>query len=291
MSTQNRMIPVLVEDILIRILCSCDIATVLAAGMANQNFRSLCTSKHVWLVLLCGLNRRGFIDLAPNQRLEDLSKDELLDLAKRTVHGPRTWASSDPTESPVVARQVILKPIVDRAAGVLTWEVDPEVLPGGRFSFFQNGWGFDCRSTMEDRVIWEYKGPCSSHVQEYSAEMIEGGRAVTLLLGIRTYGPERKDFLEIVRLDLDTGLSTSLYRKDIPATSYGSPFRRLRLLGDFAVASMMALEWLILVQISTGSLSILLAQSELFDFDLIPGHVLVLQPGATPNPHVRHLGV
>ncbi|KAF8056948.1 hypothetical protein FPV67DRAFT_632665 [Lyophyllum atratum] len=157
MPAENLRVPALVEDILLKILCSCDIATVLTCSLASRTLYSLSTSKHVWLALLSDLHRRGFIDLLPKQRLEDLSTHELLSLAKRTVRaGPKTWSMLDGRPA-VVAREIILKPNIRIGDGILTWENEPQLLPGGKFILFQHLGNFECRSTADDRLIWEYK--------------------------------------------------------------------------------------------------------------------------------------
>ncbi|GLB39993.1 hypothetical protein LshimejAT787_0705030 [Lyophyllum shimeji] len=283
MSRHKPSMPVLVQDILLRILCSCDITTVLTATPVNRTFHALATSKYVWLGLLFDLHRRGFIDLRPGQRLKDFSKDELVGLAKRAVHGPRTWATSDPNDLPAISRQVVLKNNIQRVAGVLHWVNDPQLLPGGRFLLFQNRGTLECRSIIEDRSIWEYKSKArwtSSTVQMYTSDMIYGGEAVILLLGIRTYESERKNFLEVVRLDLNTGLATSLLLKAAPDTSYDNPFRCVKVRGDFAVAAMNSQDGIFMtVQISTGNSSIL-HSSPVFDIDLITDHVVMSGPSA-----------
>ncbi|KAF8062436.1 hypothetical protein FPV67DRAFT_1783287 [Lyophyllum atratum] len=283
MSTETLRTPALVEDIFVKVLCSCDIATVLTCSLASRTLHSLSTSKHVWLALISDLLRRGFIDLFPEQRLEDLSTHELLDLAKRTIHGPKTWSTLD-DRPPLVAREIILKPNIRTGHGILTWENEPQLLPGGQFILFQHRGDFECRSTADDRLIWQYKPSWSvADVQEYSAEMVDDGQSVVILLGIRTYGTTRKNYLEVVKLDLQTGSSTSLLTKTAPDTHYDNPYYRLKLLGDFAIVSLTSHSGLITLQISTSAWSILEVSLEYFEIALVPEHIVLLRHGSTPQ--------
>ncbi|KAF8062437.1 hypothetical protein FPV67DRAFT_271095 [Lyophyllum atratum] len=291
MSTENLRTPVLVEDILLKILCSCDIATVLTCSLANRTLHSLSTSKHVWLALLSDLYRRGFIDLFPERRLEDLSTHELLELAKRTVHGPNTWLTPDESP-PVVAREIILKPNIRNGPGNLTWYNEPQLLPGGQFILFQHEGALECRSTADDRLIWEYKSSWSrADVVRYSADMVDDGESVVILLEIRTYEAIRKNYLEVVKLDLQTGLSTSLLTKTCPDTGHDNPYRRLKLRGDFAIVSILYHPGLITLQISTSAWSILEVSPNFFEIALVPEHIVVLRQGVAPSSSTLELKI
>ncbi|KAF8062315.1 hypothetical protein FPV67DRAFT_266612 [Lyophyllum atratum] len=284
MPTGNiRAPPALVEDILLKILCSCDIATVLNCSLASRTLNSLATSKYVWLALISDLHRRGFIDLFPEQRLEDFSTQKLLNLVKRAVHGPKTW-STPGGSPPVVAREIVLKPNTRIGPGINTWYNEAQLLPGGQYILFQNGGGLECRTTTDDRLIWEYKPSWSrADVQANSAEMVDDGGSVVILLGIRIFDTIRKNYLEVVKLDLHTGSSTSLLTKAAPDTSYDDPYRRLKLLGDFAIVYIRSLPGLITLQISTSAWSILEVSTDPFDIALVPGHIVVLRNGITPS--------
>ncbi|KAF8056949.1 hypothetical protein FPV67DRAFT_1529541 [Lyophyllum atratum] len=264
MPTENLRVPALVEDIMLKILCSCDVATVLTCSLASRTLYSLSTSKHVWLALLSDLHRRGFIDLFPEQRLEDLSTHELLKLAK--------------------PRAIILKPDIRTGPGILTWNDEPQLLPGGQYIVFQHRRDLECRSTADDRLIWQYKPSWrSADVLRYSADMVDNGQSVVILLGIRTYETARKNYLEVVKLNLHTGLSTSLLTKAVPDTDHDNPYRRLKLRGDFAIVSMLYHPGLITLQISTSVWSILEVSRNFFEIALVPEHIVVLRHGTKPS--------
>ncbi|KAF8062435.1 hypothetical protein FPV67DRAFT_271106 [Lyophyllum atratum] len=285
MSTETLRTPALVEDVFVKVLCSCDIATVLTCSLASRTLYSLSTSKHVWLALLSDLHRRGFIDLLPEQRLEDLSTHELLNLAKRTVHGPKTWSTPDESP-PVVARSIILKPDIREGPGIPTWDNEPQLLPGGQFILFQHEGALECRSTADDRLIWEYKPSWSrADVQDYSTEMVDDGQSVVMLLGIRTFETTRKNYLEVVKLDLQTGSSTSLLTRTAPPADSNDdmPYSRLKLQGDFAIVFMRSHPGLMTLQISTSAWSILKVSPTFFEIALVPEHIVVLRHGITPS--------
>lgn len=83
-------------------------------------------SINVWIFLVRDLARRTFVDTLPGQNFWELSTTELINLAKRTVQGPKSWS---PPYSHTVSREHILhlgfKKIPDM-------DVTVKLLPGGR---------------------------------------------------------------------------------------------------------------------------------------------------------------
>jgi hypothetical protein len=59
------------------------------------------------LALISDLHAKLFIDLPPGQRVDDLSLEALVDLAKRAACGPRSWLTFRHRTSNV-AREVVL---------------------------------------------------------------------------------------------------------------------------------------------------------------------------------------
>ncbi|KAG5643243.1 hypothetical protein DXG03_001293 [Asterophora parasitica] len=232
-------LPVLVDDILISILCHCDIPTVLNACLVSHRFYTLATSKAVWLVLLADLHRRGFIDLPPDQSLNQLSTQGLVDLVKRAVLGPKSWLTPDSTTPVAAARQIILNAdFSDTAPLTEDHRRNQQILlQGGNYLLFRYDdpgtfrSHFECRDVRADRRIWEYEGHpdrwSGCTVQSFAAEIIDEGNTANLLLGIQTsdsYPGEKWEtlraslrtilmfdglfysFLEVVKLDLSSAL-------------------------------------------------------------------------------------
>ncbi|GLB43709.1 hypothetical protein LshimejAT787_1402210 [Lyophyllum shimeji] len=272
------MAPVLVEDILSKILCVCDIATVLTVSLASRTLHALSMSKHVWLAQLLDLQHRGFVDLLAGQRLDELSTAELVDLAKRAVLGPETWSTSNPSP-PVIARQIFVKPNIRHGPGILEWENRPQLLPGGRFVLFLQSGDIECRSTFEDKLIWAYRPrSLSDYVLDYAADVVNGGQTVMILLGIRTYERHKNstNYLEVVHLNLNTGLSTSRVVTAAPDSSHDRPFGRLCIQGDFAAASLIR-DRVVVLQISTASSTTFSLPSQFVDLALVPQHLILLK--------------
>jgi hypothetical protein len=126
------------------------------------------------------LHGRGLINPFSGQSFQGFSVNELIDLTKRTVHGPRSWSTRD--SPPAVAHQIVLHPsipsedIVDRDRAVLLF--------GGRFVLFSYSGILKCWSVLEDRLIWEYKGQGSSFVKEFSTQLVDEGQAVMIVIGV-----------------------------------------------------------------------------------------------------------
>jgi hypothetical protein len=142
---------------------------------------SLTFDKHVWLALLRDLDARLFLDRLPESPLHKLSTAELIGLAKRIVQGPQTWSLSHPS-GPLIARQKVLHPKIRTGPGVLNWENDAKLLPGGQYVLFNNWRTLECWNVAEDRLIWKHQSP---NVLEFAAEVVDGGLAAVILIGRR----------------------------------------------------------------------------------------------------------
>ncbi|KAF8192259.1 hypothetical protein K438DRAFT_864652 [Mycena galopus ATCC 62051] len=113
-------------DVLLPILADTDIYTILSVARVNRLLYEITSLRHLWLLVIRDLSRRRLIDAAPEETLQALSKEELVDEIRRVVTGPRTWSSASST-LPTLLRQFIipldpLPPAQDRRA---------ELLPGG----------------------------------------------------------------------------------------------------------------------------------------------------------------
>jgi len=136
------------------------------------------------------MNTRLFLDRSPGQCFHDLSTAELVALAKRIVQGPQTWSLSHASQ-PIVTHQHILHL---KSEGVLYWENEAKLLPGGRHVLFNNWDVLECWSVAEDRLVWKHES-LSEHarVQQFAAEVIDNGRAATIVICQRVYSdPQRQ---------------------------------------------------------------------------------------------------
>jgi hypothetical protein len=92
----------------------------------NKLFHKISLSRHLWISVVRGLCFRRVIDVIPDEVLETLTRDALIEEVKRVVLGPRTW--SPRSRSPPTIHRQITVPLMD-----IHWRLRSELLPGGRF--------------------------------------------------------------------------------------------------------------------------------------------------------------
>ncbi|GLB37898.1 hypothetical protein LshimejAT787_0409490 [Lyophyllum shimeji] len=277
--------PILNDDVLLNILSFCDISTVIAISETSRHLYTVASAREVWRVLLDELHRRNFVDLEPGKRLEDLTQSELVDLARRTVLGPPSFSFESGKDGLKLARQIILKQEVHHGPGILDWENETLLLPRSNYVLFRH-LEFDCIDVARDKLIWRYTGPCNHYkVQAFTAKLVDDGRAAIIAVGIRTYEEYRQNLVEVLRLDLTTGSSTTLVLRTAPNTEHDNPFNRLRINGDFVVASLGSTNPydIFVLRVSTGRCRSLHVPMDELDIDVLPGHLITLRSGNQPN--------
>jgi hypothetical protein len=151
-----------------------------------RHLYTLAFDKQVWLALMDDLEARLFLDRPPEQRLHDLTTTELINLAKRMVHGPQTWSHLSPSRS--VSRRHVLHPIIHIGAGCPYWQNEAKLLPGGRYLLFRNHNSLECWNVAEERLIWIHQcRPGLAVVCDFAAEMINDGQAAVIIICQRIY--------------------------------------------------------------------------------------------------------
>ncbi|KAF8056943.1 hypothetical protein FPV67DRAFT_1677696 [Lyophyllum atratum] len=283
--------PVLVDDIFVSILCFCDIYHVLVVSQTCKRLRSLALSRHVWLVQLYDLNARLFADVPPGQSLNALSTEELISRAKRAVQGPRSWAPHNDSP-PIISHKLTLEH--DCSTPDLYWANTAQLLPGGRFVLYQRHDLLECWSLSRKEMHWTYKPSYPfKWLAPLVADMVDDGQAVVMLIPVRKQSETgHKDFLDILRLSLITGISELLVHHHVPHSDYNNPIDQCKIKGDFIVASEPTVpSSLILLRISTASyLRLKLPNShccssynDAVDVALVSGHLLVAQAGCVKD--------
>ncbi|RDB16905.1 hypothetical protein Hypma_002540 [Hypsizygus marmoreus] len=271
--------PLLVDDVLLQIFCFCDILSILVLSQSSHHFHDLAFSKQVWLTLLSDLHRRNFIDLLPEQHLNQLTSNELVDLAKRTVSGPRSWSCP---AGPTITHQVVFTSSITNLEDPSNYysNCGIRLLSGGQFVLFQHQATLECLSINGGKHVWQYRGSWEDYeVRSFAAEVVDEGQAVIIMVGVRISDQHRRNFVEILRLDLRMGSAKTLVLEPAPNTLDESPFTGFKICGDFAIANVQVADYILMFRLSTGTSKRFKALG-LQEIDLIPGHLLVL----TPNP-------
>jgi len=233
----------LCDDVLLDILCFSDISTVISVSQTSKYFYILAFSKEVWLALISTLHARNFIDYFPGQQgFRELSTDALVDLAKRTVQGPRSWSVptyQDPSSG--IARQLVLNANLQPKLPHLRLIDEARLLPGGQLVLFANQGRLRCCRVTRNAPIWEYRGHWTSpyYVRDFAAEVIEDGEAVMIAVGISVTSPFSSScyhhFVDVIRLDVLRGTSHSVFSHQLPETTTETVSFSVKICGDFAV--------------------------------------------------------
>jgi len=141
------------------------------------------------------LHARSFINFLPGQSPSDLTIDELVELVRRTVRGPRHWSPSRKDPVSLGPLQRIWRSLGDRAAPYIPiassfprlphkgtfqrcamsrkpstihqvilnrdtrsdLECDVQLIPGGQYLLFREKSLLECWSLVEKRVVWRYQ--------------------------------------------------------------------------------------------------------------------------------------
>ncbi|RDB30925.1 hypothetical protein Hypma_004927 [Hypsizygus marmoreus] len=289
-------VPVLVDDILLKILTHCDICSALRASQVSWHLYGLVFSREIWLALISDLLRRSFIDLPPHKDLKTLTTQSLIDLVKHIVLGPRTWKTTTTSPSePSPMHQIILKP---SPGSQITWENKPQLLSGSEFLLFQKDATLECWSTMSLQKIWEYAAKYDLYtVTSFTAEMTDDRRGIVMLIGLHVMTDETlvwKNIVELVHLDLETVVSNTLLEERVPDTQLHTGLSHFKVLGDYAVASSKSAQWITVFKCSTLLKRTFRTRRNLqvspmsqhqntpilrllpYDLDLIPGHLVMV---------------
>ncbi|RDB30465.1 hypothetical protein Hypma_007000 [Hypsizygus marmoreus] len=257
----------LIDDIILIVLTFCDICAVLAASQASRNLHALAFSQKVWRALVGDLCRRFFLDIPLGARLDDSSTDELVNLVKRIVHGPRSWTASKGSSQhgPTVMLQTLLKPETLHGPGIVAWPNQAQLLPGGAFVFYENWGKLECWAVETKKLIWTYAEEGTRWLDTFAVEATNG---------------DYRNVIEILHLDLNTGNSRRLFNEHAHDTFYDNPFSSLRVQGDYALADVSMLDGeshqIILFEVSTLTARSFKLQQNEYDMDLVSGNLVMV---------------
>ncbi|KAJ6617251.1 hypothetical protein B0H10DRAFT_1327769 [Mycena sp. CBHHK59/15] len=277
----------LAADVIILILSCCDIVDVVSTAKTCRYLHTLAFGRSVWLALLQDLGDRRFLDSAHRATLHHRSTDELIALVKRILAGPATW-SPDRTSggfTPAVSREIILHPTIRTGVGILDWENEAKLLPGGAHVLFKNWRTLECWSVAEDRLVWTHKPHPTlvyASVLEFAAEVVDGGHRLIVLICERTYPQsiyERTNYIEIVELDLREGTSELIAMMHAPDTSYDNPFSYPVLSGDIAAVAISGQNQYLIINWRTKCRFLLRCRPRPFcRLALIPRYIIFTSP-------------
>jgi hypothetical protein len=126
----------------------------------NKLFHNIALSRHLWISVVRGLYLRRLIDAVPDEVLETLTRDALVEEVKRAVLGPRTW--SQRRGPPAIYREITIPMDARRR--------QCELLPGGRYLLCyvardDTARDVECWEVYTKQRVWVWSRPGCSLVR------------------------------------------------------------------------------------------------------------------------------
>ncbi|KAF7326175.1 hypothetical protein MKEN_00469600 [Mycena kentingensis (nom. inval.)] len=196
-------------DIIREVLVRCDIHAVLMVSRVSKGLRRLTRGKQLWLGLLADLDRRGILDLLPDEDLRTFSTYQLIRKVRSIVDGPRSWAPN--ARTPMRVKGEVHIPIeIPTAQSALP----VRLLAGGRFMGFQTerSGAYELWDLFAAKMVWKSPEP------EGDAPLIvnmvgDCGSATIVLASPAATGTSH---VTVLRYAANTGEFTTLFDENLP---------------------------------------------------------------------------
>ncbi|KAJ7208238.1 hypothetical protein GGX14DRAFT_633797 [Mycena pura] len=177
-------------ELLLIVLCFCDVSSVVSASQTNKMVHDLASSRIVWISLVSDLQPRGFVDRLSAADVRVMPTSDLVALVRRLVVGPAAWS---PTQSSAEhpshsASHVVLRPAI--TPGHRFSQHDVAVLPPGEHVLLNNTRGLECWRVSDGVRVWRYKSE-SERVTAFAADVQDGGKSANLVICISGAPPHR----------------------------------------------------------------------------------------------------
>ncbi|KAF8148565.1 hypothetical protein K438DRAFT_1989214 [Mycena galopus ATCC 62051] len=219
-------------DIIFSIFARCDISCY---SQTCRYLNQLAFNKSVWLGLLSTLRRRGILDRT-SANLENLSTEDMIKFLRQLITGPETWSPGEHGRGSIgrISRKLTLHPKVIR--GVLQRENVTKLLPSGRYVLFNNWEKLECWNVANDRLVWTHTSAVEprASVVEFAAEETETEDSLIVMICLRTKEYDPKNYVEIVRVDLQAQTHDHLPVARAPESEYSNCFCRPVIRGTLA---------------------------------------------------------
>jgi len=146
----------------------------------------LLLEREAWASSIQTLYERGFIDLHPGQTLDQLSRDDLLNLAKRCHRGPTTWKKYSGAEVSQTYTVEFDKPQDLEGANYQ----QAILVPGGQYLLFRSNEGelLACWELATGDVIWTFRPLQEGYFfrgMAIDVVQTEEGPVIDILVGLR----------------------------------------------------------------------------------------------------------
>ncbi|RDB15575.1 hypothetical protein Hypma_004127, partial [Hypsizygus marmoreus] len=169
----------------------------------------------------------------------------------------------------------------DHGPGILNWENQAQLFPGGAFVFYENWGKLECWAVESKTLVWTYRPKMRRWVNAFALEPTDGGRGALIMIGIRDYATLHKERKKCLHPN------SALFDERAPDSGFGYPFCLLRIQGDYTVAGTGRSESesseIMLFELSTLTTRTLRVPKD-HDMDLVSGNLVMLSPDIR-SPH------
>ncbi|KAJ6519028.1 hypothetical protein C8R45DRAFT_950051 [Mycena sanguinolenta] len=258
------------EDILLSILCFCDVYTVMVVSATNKPLRRVTLAKQLWLSLIQDSAFRAALDLPPPdpEELGNHSTEELVDFVRSAVVGPDLLLNNRPSATTTYANYKIILDNMGDHPGT-------QLLSGARYILLQN----TTREEVYLYDVWSARRLWQRPVQVDTickVDLVPGGAIARVLLAQPLNYPNQQR-LHIEEVDLISGISRQVFELGCPQYLVISSLAKYAIVGDFCLCTMLlSLVWhgkVILVNWRTSTF-VDLGNGPNFALELIPQYVV-----------------
>ncbi|KAF8188437.1 hypothetical protein K438DRAFT_1833556 [Mycena galopus ATCC 62051] len=258
------------QDVLVKVLSSCDVYTVLCVSQVNRYLRIISMTKQIWIFLIQTLQSCSIIALPPGTELGTCSTEELVKMVKRTITGPRTLACTS-LLPPTIFHEVVLP-----AESLITREEYhyPIVkLVGGRCVVLVRRESLEVWDIFTQRKIYNHQGRTDWPTAELARESI--------ILGFIYRNEDNFETVEIRQIDLRS-MDDALQAK---ITIRGYTSAGWYISGDFAAITLgssvvLFVNWREQTAVLLGDVP----PWQVDDVGFMSGHVIILSTTHNPEP-------
>ncbi|KAK7041346.1 hypothetical protein R3P38DRAFT_2512222 [Favolaschia claudopus] len=177
-------------DIILQVLALCGVHATVSLSRASRGLRVITMTKQLWLDILDNLAFNGLLDLPPIDRLS-VSTDELIQLVKCAVGGPKSWLFTFPLSQPARQLSFLVSQPVEEI-------IDLHLLGGGQYIGLCTLNSLQIHHVDTGRKI--YCCPVDYERTLWSIELLAGGQILRVLL-VPATSPS-SDRLTIQEVDL-----------------------------------------------------------------------------------------
>ncbi|KAF7344128.1 hypothetical protein MVEN_01702800 [Mycena venus] len=244
-------------DVLSHIFALTDVYTILSLSQVNKYFHEISSTKHLWISVVRGLSLRRLIDAPPDEVLETLSKDALVDEVRRAVNGPST---------PLQTLQLFL--------------VKPSSHCNANTGMLNSSQAEHISSFLS--LVWSWERPgLQAREAKFDFRAGESEGIVSLVVSTRSavHGTSYK--ILVLGVNLTTGDSHDLFHLPTDAAFPSD----MQMSGEF-LAFRAAVDWfnltsfVVLVNWRTADVIVFDLMRQEPNFSLLPDHILLVYPGS-----------